>query len=263
MDPYLEQHWSDVHTRIASYIADELQPQLTDDLTARLEESIYIEEDDVRELRRPDLAVVATSDWNRSGGGVAIVVATVVEPESAKLTADLPIVLAADPIRQKSIIIYDSAGNRVITAIEIVSPHNKIPGKGLKEYLEKRERFLKSQTNLVEIDLLRTGNWLNMIGPHRPERSQQTTYRVTVVTTDDKLLLYPIPLSARLPVIEIPLRRGDVVPKIDLQKLLDRIYVMGRYHKLNYDVPCDPPFGKVEAAWFAEQRVKPRATGGA
>lgn len=41
MDPYLERHWEDVHTRLIGYIADELQPQLSDDLIARMEEKVY------------------------------------------------------------------------------------------------------------------------------------------------------------------------------------------------------------------------------
>src|SRR3954454_5777316 len=60
MDPYLEQHWEDVHTRLIGYIADALQPQLSEDLIARMEEKVYVEDTDDGEmrLRRPDVRVV-------------------------------------------------------------------------------------------------------------------------------------------------------------------------------------------------------------
>ena len=32
MDPYLERHWGDVHQALVTYIRDQLQPSLPDDL---------------------------------------------------------------------------------------------------------------------------------------------------------------------------------------------------------------------------------------
>jgi hypothetical protein len=43
MDPYLEEHWRDVHHRFLTYACDELQDRLPDDLRARLEERVFVE----------------------------------------------------------------------------------------------------------------------------------------------------------------------------------------------------------------------------
>ena len=43
MDPYLEQHWGDVHHRLITYASDQLQTKLPDDLRARVEEREFAE----------------------------------------------------------------------------------------------------------------------------------------------------------------------------------------------------------------------------
>src|SRR6266446_4552629 len=52
MDPYLEQHWRDVHHRLITYASDELQAQLPPDLLARVEERVVVEptDDDERSV---------------------------------------------------------------------------------------------------------------------------------------------------------------------------------------------------------------------
>jgi uncharacterized membrane protein YqiK len=52
-------------------------------------------------------------------------------------------------------IIDTTSGNRVITAIEILSPWNKMPGKLNEGYIKKLEDYRRGQVSLVEIDLLR------------------------------------------------------------------------------------------------------------
>ena len=43
MDPYLERFWRDVHHRLVTYAADALQPNLPEDLRARVEERVFVE----------------------------------------------------------------------------------------------------------------------------------------------------------------------------------------------------------------------------
>jgi Protein of unknown function (DUF4058) len=242
MDPYLEDHWPDVHSRLAAYMSDALMPQLSDDLSARLEESVYIDEEE-RILRRPDLTVMDSGSYRNSGGNISTAL------------LDTPLVLTqSDPLRQRSVVIIDSLSNRVITAIEILSPHNKIQSQGLADYLRKREQYLASDTHLIEIDLLRCGNWLQMIGNHQVKPEQRTTYRVTVAEASGKLSLYPIAMNQKLPVIEVPLRPHDERPRLELQPLLDRAYEMGRYHKINYQKELDPPLPSEFKQWMKEQK---------
>jgi hypothetical protein len=244
MDPYLERHWEDVHTRLIGYVADALQPQLSEDLIARMEEKVYVEDESEKRLRRPDVRVVESpTPWQPSAGATATAV------------LDEPMLLepVGDPIRERSVLIYDSAGNRIVTAIEILSPWNKTPVKALQKYLDKREKYINSEMNLVEIDLIRAGDWTEMIGPYLIPKQGMTTYRVTV--TQPELtgpLHYPISIRAKLPTIKVPLRPQDAPARLNLQELIEKAYVMGRYDRIDYDKPCAPPFVGPEEEWAAQ-----------
>jgi hypothetical protein len=247
MDPYLEKHWEDVHTRLIGYIADELQPQVAGDLIARMEEKVYIEDEGTIQLRKPGVRVVQMrAPWS-SGGG-----------ESATAVIDEPMLLEAfgDPLRARSILIYDSAGNRVVTAIEILSPWNKSAGKPVEDYLRKRKEYLESDINLVEIDLIRAGNWLKMIGSFFVPKEGRTTYRVTVAIPGvSGPYHYPISIRSKLPTIRVPLRAQDTPAVLNLQQLIEKAYVMGRYDRIDYTQPCSPPLEGAEKEW-AEERLK-------
>ena len=41
MDPYLERHWGDVHQALVTYIRDQLQPSLPDDLRTDAGAGLY------------------------------------------------------------------------------------------------------------------------------------------------------------------------------------------------------------------------------
>src|SRR5262245_3320500 len=43
MDPYLEQHWGDVHSSLIIYARDQLRRKLPGDLRARVEERVFVE----------------------------------------------------------------------------------------------------------------------------------------------------------------------------------------------------------------------------
>jgi len=244
MDPFLERHWEDVHTRLIGYIADALQPQLSEDLIARMEEKVYVEDDGKTRLRKPDVRVVENpTAWSPDSGAVATAV------------LDEPLLLepVGDPIRQRSVLIYDSVGHRIITAIEVLSPWNKSPGKAVNEYLQKREKYINSEMNLVEIDLIRTGDWTAMIGPYQVPDNRLTTYRVTVCQPDlAGIWHYPISIRAKLPTIKIPLRPQDKPASLNLQELIDKAYVMGRYDRIDYKAPISPPFAGSEQQWADE-----------
>ena len=59
MDPYLEQHWRDVHHALITYARDQLRPMLPHDLRPRIEERVFVESDDGEPLEiYPDVYVV-------------------------------------------------------------------------------------------------------------------------------------------------------------------------------------------------------------
>ncbi len=241
MDPYLERHWEDVHTRLIGYVADAIQPQLSEDLIARMEEKVYVEDEGETRRRKPDVRIVENpTPWQPEAGASA----TVIVDEPMQLEP------LGDPIRQRSVLIYDSVGNRIVTAIEILSPWNKSPGKAVAEYLDKREKYVNSEMNLVEIDLIRTGDWTAMIGPYLIPKKALMTYRVTVTQPEAiRPYLYPISIRAKLPTIKIPLRSQDTPAKLNLQELVEKAYVMGRYNRIDYTAPCVPPLVGPEEEW--------------
>lgn len=241
MDPFMERHWEDVHTALIGYIRDTLQPQLSDDLIARMEETVYVEDESGETVRRPDVRVVEKPTWEEPETGA---VATVV--------LDKPMLLepAGDPIRQRSVMIYDIKGNRIVTAIEVLSPWNKKPGRGRSKYLKKRRKYLRAELNLVEIDLVRTGDWTRMIGDYAVPTKGRTPYRVTVAQPDlSGLWLYPISLRAKLPTIKVPLRTQDQPAKLNLQELIEKAYEMGRYYRMDYAESLVPPLRDPDKQW--------------
>jgi hypothetical protein len=244
MDPYLERHWEDVHTRLIGYVADALQPQLSEDLIARMEEKVYVEDEGETRLRKPDVRVVESlKPWEPDSGAIATAV------------LDEPMLLEplGDPIRQRSVLIYDSIGNRIITAIEILGPWNKSPRTGVARYLLRRTKHINDGLNLVEIDLVRAGDWAEMIGPHIVPRKMRTPYRVTLHQPElSGPLIYPISIRMKLPTIKVPLRPHDVPAKLNLQELIEKAYVMGRYDRIDYTKPCKPEMVGAEKDWADE-----------
>ena len=59
MDPYLEAHWGDVHSRLTIDACDEIQSLLPRDLRARVEEYLIVEDDEERKRRySPDVRII-------------------------------------------------------------------------------------------------------------------------------------------------------------------------------------------------------------
>jgi hypothetical protein len=250
MDPYLERHWEDVHPSVITYTRDALLPYLPSDLFARMEKRVYIDTGySPRAVRKPDVMVIerpARSTPFRSIGG------TLVAPAK-------PILLdfASDPVEENYIQIFDADGRKVVTAIELISPGNKIEGTGRAAYLRKRDQFIASDANIVEIDLVRAGEWVSMLWPMVLPSGLHTAYRASVRRSDPHAMgeLYPLPLQDRLPVIQIPLRQGEPDALLDLQALIDRAYEFGRYDSIDYTEPCEPPLTGAEAEW-ADQLLR-------
>jgi hypothetical protein len=79
MDPWLEQHWGDVHQALVTYIRDALQGRLPGGLRARMQERVFVEAPD-RAPRNiyPDVLVVEKG--RREAGSVAEAGTAVAEP---------------------------------------------------------------------------------------------------------------------------------------------------------------------------------------
>lgn len=246
MDPYLEPHWLDVHTKLVAYCADALNARLPEELIARTEERVAIEsEEDAPRRISPDVRVLEAV-----GAGSA---RTATASENGGL-APYRLVAILEPITERFIEIIDSTGQRLVTVIEFVSPTNK-RGKGLDAFIEKRDELLSGGVNVVEIDLTRSGDWRQMLGRHLCPPDARSVYRATIRVPEDPMAVYLQPISLRepLPALRIPLREGEPPIELALQPLLDQAYQNGRYARtIDYKRPPEPPLESDDAAWADE-----------
>jgi len=246
MDPYLEEHWRDVHHRFLTYACDELQDHLPDHLRARLEERVFVE---------PEFG---------EGRGIHTEIRVVEHPSRGSeiaLTSDVavadPLIICAEsePATEGFIEIIDvGSGNRVVTVIELLSDSNKQPGEGQDLYRKKQRECLQGGANLVEIDLLRSGKRVLAVPPTRIPSSHRTTYQICVTrgSLPRKYEVYRAPLAEPLPVIRVPLRLDDADVPLNLQGLIDRCYRHGRYDDIDYRAALVPSLEPAEAAWASE-----------
>ncbi len=243
MDPYMEISWEDVHPTLIGYIKEVLAPQLPDDLATRIEERVYVDQGgQYMPFRKPDVRVVERPAWGEAGGGTAT---------AGVATRPVLIDWGTETFTEGYVQIMDAAGARVVTAIEVISPANKLSGAGRTAYLRKQREFFDSDTSLVEIDLVRAGESVTMLTPYLVPVRFHTVYRVGVRRAVDhsKGELYPINLPDRLPTVAVPLRPGEPDVLVDLQELVARAYRNGRYDRADYAQPCDPPLAGPDADW--------------
>lgn len=245
MDPYLELRWEGVHQSLIIYARDAIQPQLPDDLWALAQERVYVESGD-EQVRHviPDVHVSRrypasqTSPGTLREGGVALA-----EPIVFELHEPL--------VTESYLGIQERNGGRVVTEIEFLSAANKRGGVGQEKYLEKQAALLRSDTSLVEIDLVRAGRRVLALPPHEIPLEYRGDYLACVSPgwQRNRRELYPLPLRQRLPVLPIPLRPHESPVLLDLQALLDQAYTTGRYDHLDYRQSLDPPLSAEDAAW--------------
>ncbi len=245
MDPYLEEYWGDVHTTMATYAHDQIQRQLPGDLRARVEEHLLISAEnghahprrrvsDIRIMDNPR----GSQDAARADGAVAT------KPRIIRMIQTMPV--------QRSIRIIDSrSGNRLVTAIEILSPWNKAHPEGRADYKKKQSEIIDGGANLVEIDLLRVGEFIVRAVVGVLEDEDRKTYNVCVSRTSasDEVELYPISLRDSLPVIRLPLRESDSDVQLDMQSLIELVYANGAYDDLDYTKPTKPALSGDDAVW--------------
>jgi hypothetical protein len=245
MDPYLEHPsiWREIHHRLISAIADNLEDTLSLDYRVAIEKRTYLStpEDSIL-VGIPDVSIYRQSD--------ATPTAVIPQTTSQSITVTLPM---PEEVRESYLEIRDIATGEVITAIEILSPTNKRPGQGQDAYLAKRQKVLGSRTHLVEIDLLRVGESMPIVGQISP-----TDYRILVSRSHQRprAELYGFNLEDPIPNIVIPLQPNEVEIPLDLQNLLRRIYDRARYGlSIDYSQPPIPAL-RVTAQDWAKQRIE-------
>jgi len=244
MDPYLERYWGDIHTRLVMYAADALQEQLPRDLLARVEENVSLDSEDDFRSAAPDVEIVEQS--RPAAGAPTTVTGGLAEPI---------VVPVYETRTDRHVLIYEAAtGNRVVTAIEFLSPSNKTPGKDRERYRRKQRDYLDAGMNLVEVDLVRSGLFTLAVPERNVDQKFRSTYQICVrrITRPDHAEIYPAPIRERLPAIPIPLRPDDADVVLDLQELIDESYRRGRYETIDYSTDPQPPLSPDDARWADE-----------
>jgi hypothetical protein len=249
MDPYLEQFWPEVHHSLITYTRDRMRDYLPEELRARVEERVFVEAElDQWSVRYPDVHAVEYPAKMPAGS------TPVASAERSVAVAEpISISVGYEPVTQGYIEIIDAAsGNRVVTAIEYLSPSNKNPGEGKNLFLKKQKEYQDGGVNFVAIDLTRTGQRQMMVPPESIAARFRTTYQIGVwrAPKSDVLNIYRAPLQERLPVIPIPLRPADKEIALDLQELIDLCYHNGRYDNIDYRRAPEPPLSTEETAWM-------------
>ncbi len=149
IDPYLEQHWGDIHTSLMVYMRDQISEQLPGDLQARVEESIMVDDEERSRTIYPDVRVI-----EQPGSQIGV------EPSDVTIAVAEPCIVPIPdehPTQRHVEIVDINSGNRVVTAIELLSPANKTEDAGRRSYRRKQSEYIEDFVNLVEIDFIRGG----------------------------------------------------------------------------------------------------------
>ena len=242
MDPFIEaEEWQDFHLSLTAEIKRALVPQLPDhyQLTAEL---IVKDRDDAEERAgdrsyRPDVGITLTDPdenvMNDSGG-----VATLTPPTKQ---------YAAPVARQRHLLLRDRRNQRLVTAIEVLSPSNK--SSDLGQHLQKLRTYWHSRVTTIDIDLLRGGSNPYPVGTSEydevwPER----TYQVVITEPNHRMSLWAIGLTEKLPTIPVPLSYPDPPAVLDLQRAFTELYTYSTYRPRTVDelTKLRPPLSETE-----------------
>jgi hypothetical protein len=241
MDPYVERshYWRSLHAGLLVHLQARWNPQLLPRYRVDLEVSMTID-------RAGDDPVLAVTD-----AGVREFLPPDGRPTRRRKpqAAVVGVIALPRPVRRprRWLTIRDTQSRKVVTAVELLSPSDKRPGKDRVRYLNKRARYLTSSAALVEIDLLRA--WGRMPADGMPAAD----YCVLVSRPDERpeVGLWPFGVRDPFPQLAVPLPDRTGEPLLDLRPAFDQAYDGGGYRLDAYRTPPDPPLAAADAAWAA------------
>lgn len=247
MDPYLEaaEEWPSFHAALIAEIGNQLNSVLRPKYIARIEKRIYITDRDDPAV--PDVAIYRARRSPRNGARAAVLE----RGESIPVTIRLEL-----EVEEWSLKILRAGSRAIVTVIELVSPSNKLPGStARRSYLAKQRETLASDTNWVELDLLREGRSTIPL-----DRRADAPYSAFVSRAVDRpqSRLWPIRLEEPLPALPVPLEGNSEAAIVDLQIAFDKVYNANNYDlELDYSVDPVPPLAPAQAKW-AKKLLKKR-----
>ena len=255
MNPYVEGFglWPGFHNKVIIYLSVALGRQLRPEYRVTTEERVHVMMDSNGNgsgptigngLRIPDVAVLTGAGAPVPAGGVL----RFPMPERSKdaIAVQLP---ATDLFKERYIEVRRVSNREVVAVIELLSPTNK-GGSGRNEYLAKRAAVLSSLSHLVEIDLLRAGPRMPVIGD-----VPDTDYRILVANarrTEPIADLYAFGIRQSIPDFVLPLAQDAEGVAVNLNAVVGQVYTDGSYD-LDIDYgpePPEPPLSDADRAWL-------------
>ena len=240
MDPYLEQpeSWQGFHHNLIAAVALDLAPRLRPRYYVATEERTYLYAPDrATFIGRPDLNVIGPvlqeprASWS-------------VEPVAGAVRVELPI---PDHVREAYLEVRHVGTGEVATVLELLSPANKHPGEGRRQYAQKRLTVFGSRTNLVEIDVLRAGEPMLMWGNGHDSHYRILVSRARQRPSDD---LYAFSVRQAIPDFPLPLQPDEAEPIVELNRIVLDLYERAGYDlRINYRGDAPPPLEGDEATW--------------
>ncbi len=241
MNPYLEQPelWHQVHNRLIIAIADALTPQIVPKYRVSIEERVYTSVDDNLLVGIADVAVTRRTSESTSTGSIAVK-----QAEPTKVKVPIP-----EEVTERFLEVKSTQTGELITVIEVLSPKNKRSKEGRKAYETKRQKIFASSTNLIEIDLLRVGESMPILGGVEGDYSILVSRGYRRPDAD----LYMFTIRDTIPAFPVPLKKDDVEAVVDLQQLLYEVYERARFDLVidYFQLPL-PPLSASDAAWVVE-----------
>lgn len=236
MNPYLENPdlWTEVHFGLISVLARSLNTVITPKYRAAVEKRVY---SDSLLVGIPDVSV-AQRGWEPIQTRVST------ETLSQPVLVTVPL---TEEVQERYLEVQEVGTGLVVTVLEVLSPKNKRVGEGKTKYDAKRQAILNSTANLVEIDLLRTGE------PKPVSGGIASDYRILVSRSAQRPAaeLYPFNLRDEIPRFLLPLEQKTEEPIVDLKQMLNQVYEEAALDlAIDYTRQPIPPVSEADFTWI-------------
>ena len=249
MNPYVEGFglWPDFHNSVITSLRNVLARQLRPEYRVATVERVYVMAEPGGDgaagngRRVPDVAVLTAAASNADGAMMRAM------PERSRdaIAVRLP---ATDLLKERYIEVRRVDNRRVIAIIELLSPTNK-DGDGRLEYLAKRAAVLYSPTHLVEIDLLRAGRRMPVVGD-----VPDTHYRILVANArrrEPVADLYAFGIRQAIPDFVMPLAGDAEGIAVNLNAVVGAVYADGGFDlDIDYGQEPEPPLSDGDRVWL-------------
>lgn len=248
VDPYLEDPllWPGFHQRLITHIEEALNASLPKHYAANMQERVYV--DLSHRSIYPDIVVTEHTPPQ---------VKEVATQPYAALELPWAVAWQDEPLREVFVeIVALNEPARVVTVVEVLSFANKEPHSDSRsQYRKKQAELLHSPANLVEIDLLRSGE--HTVAPPWAVLRRRGTWdgliSVHRAYTGAQCEVWPVYLRQPLPSLHIPLAAPDPDVVLDFQTLYNQCYAAGPYaRRVDYARPPTVPLTPADAAWAAQ-----------